>query len=41
MQRREQAALSSDSGATFFNTDTTTVDGASTLQDYQYRIGGR
>lgn len=41
MQRREQAALTSDSGATFFNTDVTTVDGASTLQDYQYRIGGR
>jgi hypothetical protein len=42
MQRREQPALSSDSGATFFNTNiTTTLDGGSTLQDYQYRIGGR
>lgn len=41
MQRREAAALDSDSGATFFNTDTTTSNGASTLQDYQYRIGGR
>jgi hypothetical protein len=41
MQRREAAALNSDSGATFFNTDVTTVDGASTLQDYQFRIGGR
>jgi hypothetical protein len=42
MQRREAAQLSSDSGATFFNTNvTTTLDGASTLQDYQYRIGGR
>jgi hypothetical protein len=41
MQKREQASLIRDSGATFFNTDTTTLDGASTLQDYQYRIGGR
>jgi hypothetical protein len=41
MQRREAASLDSDSGATFFNTDVTTSNGASTLQDYQYRIGGR
>jgi len=41
MQRREAPLLSADSGATFFNTDTTTLNGASTLQDYQYRIGGR
>lgn len=41
MQRRETALLAADSGATFFNTDTVTTDGASTLQDYQYRIGGR
>jgi hypothetical protein len=42
MQRREAAQLGSDSGATFFNTNiTTTLDGGSTLQDYQYRIGGR
>ena len=41
MQRREQALLTADSGATFFNTDLTTLNGASTLQDYQYRIGGR
>jgi hypothetical protein len=41
MQRREQAAFNYDSGASFFNTDTTTLDGASTLQDYQFRIGGR
>lgn len=41
MQRRESALLSADSGATFFNTDTATLNGASTLQDYQFRIGGR
>jgi len=42
MQRREAAQLGSDSGATFFNTNiTSTLDGGSTLQDYQYRIGGR
>ena len=41
MQRRAQALFTTDSGASFFNTDTTTSNGASTLQDYQYRIGGR
>ena len=41
LQRRAQAAFTVDSGASFFNTDITTTDGASTLQDYQYRIGGR
>lgn len=41
MQRRETATFGTDSGASFFNTDITTADGASTLQDYQFRIGGR
>ena len=41
MLRREQALINVDSGATFFNTDITTTDAASTLQDYQFRIGGR
>jgi hypothetical protein len=41
MQRREAPLIDRDSGATFFNTDNQTLDGASTLQDYQYRIGGR
>jgi hypothetical protein len=41
LQRREAASFATDSGASFFNTDTVTLDGASTLQDYQFRIGGR
>lgn len=41
MLRREQALINVDSGATFFNTDITTSDAASTLQDFQFRIGGR
>lgn len=41
MQRRSQPTLYTDSGASFFNTDTTTVNAASTLQDFQFRIGGR
>lgn len=41
MLRREQALINVDSGATFFNTDITTTNAASTLQDYQFRIGGR
>lgn len=41
MLRREPASHLYDSGAAFFNTDDTTVDGASTFQEYQFRIGGR
>ena len=41
MLRREQPLLQADSGATFFNADVTTTDAASTLQDFQFRIGGR
>lgn len=41
MLRREQPLINCDSGATFFNTDITTSNAASTLQDYQFRIGGR
>jgi hypothetical protein len=41
MLRREQALINVDSGATFFNTDITTSNAASTLQDFQFRIGGR
>jgi len=41
MQRRAQAKYEYDSGATFFNTNIDKPNGASTLQDYQYRIGGR
>lgn len=41
MQRRATAQIENDSGACFFNTDLATADGASTLQDFQFRIGGR
>jgi hypothetical protein len=41
MQRRDPPTLATDSGAMFFNTDVTTANGASTLQDFQFRIGGR
>lgn len=40
MQRRQQAQFASDHGASFFNT-AQVKNGESTLQDYQYRIGGR
>lgn len=40
MQRRQQAQFASDHGASFFNT-AQVANGESTLQDYQYRIGGR
>jgi hypothetical protein len=39
MQRRSQTGFQVDSGATFFDTSGATVD--SSLQQYQYRIGGR
>ena len=38
VQRRAQPSVNADNGATFLDTST---DGASTLQSYQYRIGGR
>lgn len=41
LQRKESSTYDRDSGASFFNTDIETIDGASTLQDYQFRIGGR
>lgn len=41
LQRRPTPAFNRDSGASFFNTDIETTNGASTLQDYQFRIGGR
>jgi hypothetical protein len=41
IQKRERALLSADYGATFFNTNISTADGRSTLQDFQFRIGGR
>ena len=41
LQRRQNSTFPTDSGASFINTDLGTTDGASTLQDYQYRIGGR
>ena len=37
VQKRSQPTLSADNGATFFDTSST----ASTLQQYQFRIGGR
>lgn len=41
MQRRDTGNLGTDGGATFFTTGTTGSNGANTLQEYQYRIGGR
>ena len=44
MQRRAPETFGTDSGAAFFNTAVTgssNVNGASTFQEYQYRIGGR
>lgn len=38
VQRRQQPSIIFDSGATFFDTS---VSGASSLQNYQFRIGGR
>lgn len=38
VQRRSQALFTADSGATFFDTS---ASGASSLQSYQFRIGGR
>jgi hypothetical protein len=41
LQRRDTGNLGTDGGATFFCTGTTGTAGANTLQEYQYRIGGR
>lgn len=41
LQRRDPVTFTSDSGASFFNTATQVTDGLITLQEYQYRIGGR
>lgn len=49
LQRRDPTSFTTDSGATFFTTGTTGIAtfggapfaGANTLQEYQYRIGGR
>ena len=43
LQRRDPATYSTDSGASFFNTalDGVADDAASTLQEFQFRIGGR
>lgn len=40
MLRRDPPTIQSDSGASFFNT-ASVADGASTFQEYQFRIGGR
>ena len=47
LQRRDTPLLQVDNGATFFSTGTTGTGpltatlGANTLQEYQFRIGGR
>ena len=41
LQRRENGDLTRDNGAFFFNTDDTASSAGTTLQDYQFRIGGR
>jgi hypothetical protein len=41
LQRRDPVSFTTDSGASFFNTATNVADGAISLQEYQYRIGGR
>lgn len=41
VQRREPISQGVDSGACFFNSNTATAGGASTLQEFQFRIGGR
>lgn len=43
LQRRDPSTYSTDSGASFFNTASLGVanDAASTLQEFQFRIGGR
>ena len=41
LQRRDTGNFGTDGGASFFTTGTTGTAGANTLQEYQYRIGGR
>lgn len=42
LQRRDPATISSDSGASFFNSSVTATGNApSTFNEYQFRIGGR
>lgn len=41
MQRRDPETFGTDSGACFFDTATGQIDGASTLQDYQFKVGGK
>jgi hypothetical protein len=45
LQRRDPTTFTADSGASFFCTGTNgatgATGGANTLQEYQYRIGGR
>lgn len=41
LQRRDQPLYTVDTGASFFTTGTASTTGQNTLQEYQYRIGGR
>jgi hypothetical protein len=41
LQRREPETFDTDSGACFFDTTTGEIDGASTLQEFQFKIGGK
>lgn len=41
LQRRDPVTFTSDSGASFFNTAANVTTGNVSLQEYQYRIGGR
>lgn len=41
VQRREPISQGYDSGACFFNSNDSVAGGASTLQEFQFRIGGR
>jgi len=41
LQRRENGNFTRDGGASFFTTDIASTSGGTTLQDFQFRIGGR
>lgn len=41
LQRRENGTFTRDNGASFFTTNITSTSGGTTLQDFQFRIGGR
>tara|TARA_R110000868_G_scaffold161183_3_gene391179 strand:- start:1302 stop:2846 length:1545 start_codon:yes stop_codon:yes gene_type:complete len=41
LQRRENGTFTRDNGASFFTTDIASTSGGTTLQDFQFRIGGR